>query len=134
MRSALITTACIGLSVSTGAARLLAQMQNNTEIQMTCNNRGYDGDRARHCDIREQTLPYVGRLSVEGHNGGATVKGWLRSDVLVRARVDSAAETQAAADPLASRSRSTAEVDGCVPYDQIPLTILGGASAKPGPV
>ena len=103
MRSALITTACIGLSISTGAVRLLAQMQNNTEIQMTCNNRGYDGDRARHCDIREQTLPSVGRLSVEGHNGGATVKGWLRSDVLVRARVDSAAETQAAADLLASR-------------------------------
>jgi hypothetical protein len=78
-------------------------MQNNTEIQMTCDNRGYDGDRMRHCDIREQTLPSVGRLSVEGHNGGATVKGWLRSDVLVRARVDSAAETQAAADLLASR-------------------------------
>jgi DUF4097 and DUF4098 domain-containing protein YvlB len=32
-----------------------------------------------------------------------TVKGWLRSDVLVRARVDSSAETQAAADLLASR-------------------------------
>jgi len=78
-------------------------MQNNTEKQMTCDSRGYDGDRARHCDIREQTLPFVGRLSVEGHNGGATVKGWLHSDVLVRARVDSAAETQAAADFLASR-------------------------------
>jgi hypothetical protein len=77
-------------------------MQNNTEKQMTCDNRGYDGDRARHCDIREQTLPSLGRLSVEGHNGGATVKGWLRSDVLVRARVDSTAETQAAADLLAS--------------------------------
>jgi hypothetical protein len=78
-------------------------MQNNTEKQMTCDNRGYDGDRARHCDIREQTLPSVGRFSVEGHNGGATVKGWLQSDVLVRARVDSAAETQATADLLASR-------------------------------
>src|SRR5215831_20689153 len=103
MKSALITAACIGLSVSAEALPLFAQMQNNTEIKMTCDNRGYDGDRARHCDIREQTLPSVGRLSVEGHNGSATVKGWLRSDVLVRSRVDSAAETQAAADLLASR-------------------------------
>jgi hypothetical protein len=78
-------------------------MQNNTEKQMTCDNRGYDGDRVRHCDIREQTLPSVGRLSVEGHNGGATVKGWLRNDVLVRARVDSAADTRAAADLLANQ-------------------------------
>jgi len=102
MRSVLATAACIGLFVFTGAIPLLAQMQNNTEKQMTCDNRGYQGDRARHCDIREQTLPSVGRLSVEGHNGGATIKGWLRSDVLVRARVYSAAETQGAADLLAS--------------------------------
>jgi hypothetical protein len=40
---------------------------------------------------------------VEGHNGGITVKGWLRNEVLVRARVDATAETQAGADSLASR-------------------------------
>ena len=38
MRSALATVACIGLSVSTGAVPLLAQMQNNTEKQVTCDN------------------------------------------------------------------------------------------------
>lgn len=103
MRSALVTAACIGLSLSTGTVPLLAQMQNNTEKQMTCDNSGYDGERARHCEIREQTVSSVGRLGVEGHNGGITVKGWLRSDVLVRARVDSAAETQGAADVLASQ-------------------------------
>ncbi len=103
MKSALTTAACIGLSLSTGAVPIAAQMQNNTEKQMTCDNRRFDGDRARHCDIREQTMPSVGLLSVEGHNGSATVKGWLRNDVLVRARVDSAAETQAAADLLAAR-------------------------------
>jgi hypothetical protein len=37
---------------------------------------------------------------LEEHN---VVKGWLRSDVLVRAHVDSTAETQAAADLLASQ-------------------------------
>ena len=103
MRMALATAACIGLSLSNGVVPLCAQMQNNIEKQMTCDQRRDDGDRARHCDIREQTLPSIGRLSVEGHNGGATVKGWLRNDVLVRARVDATAENQGAADILASR-------------------------------
>jgi hypothetical protein len=107
MRSALATAAYIGLFLSAEALPLLAQMQNNTEKQMTCGNRTDAGDRAwdraRHCEIREQTLPSVGNLSVQGHNGDATVKGWLRSDVLVRARVESAADTQAAADLLASQ-------------------------------
>jgi len=103
MRSALFAAICIGLTVSIGAVPLLAQMQNNFEKHMTCDKRGYDGERARHCEIREQTLSSVGRLSVVGHNGGATVKGWLRSDVLVRARVEAVAESQAAADLLASR-------------------------------
>jgi hypothetical protein len=35
MRLALATAACIGLSVFPGAVPLLAQMQNNTEKQMT---------------------------------------------------------------------------------------------------
>ena len=103
MRSALAITACIVLSVSAGAVPAVAQMQNNVEKQMTCDNRSWNGDRARHCDIREQTLPSVGQLNVEGHNGGATVKGWLRNEVLVRARVEATADAQAAADSLASR-------------------------------
>ena len=103
MKSAVTTVACIGLSLSTGAVPLLAQMQNNAEKQMTCDNRGFDGNRSRHCEIREQALASVGSLSVEGHNGGAAVKGWLRSDVLVRARVDAVADTQSSADLLAGR-------------------------------
>ena len=103
MRQILATAACVGLLVSTGAMPMRAQMQNNTEKQMTCDSRTYNGDRVRHCDIREQTLPSIGRFSVEGHNGSVSVKGWLRSDVLVRARVESAAESQSVADQLASQ-------------------------------
>jgi len=79
-------------------------MQDNSEKQMTCANGGYDSDRARHCEIREQTLPSIGRLNIDaGQNGGATVKGWLRSDVLVRARIEASGETEAAAGIMASR-------------------------------
>jgi hypothetical protein len=79
-------------------------LRDNSEKQLTCANGGYDSDRPRHCDIREQTLPSIGRLSIDaGQNGGATVKGWLRSDVLVRARVEASGETEGAAAIMASR-------------------------------
>jgi hypothetical protein len=71
---------------------------------MTCQNGGYDGDRARHCEVREQSLPSIGQLSVDaGRNGGATVKGWLRNDVLVRARVEATGDTESAAAQMASQ-------------------------------
>ena len=103
MRSVLTSAAWIGLAVSTAGVPLLAQVQDS-EKQLTCANARYDGDRARHCEIREQTLPSIGRLSIDaGQNGGATVKGWLRGDVLVRARIEVSGETEAAAGIMASR-------------------------------
>ena len=104
MRSLLTGAAWIGLAVSTGCVPLLAQLQDNSEKQMTCANGGNDSERARHCEIREQTVASIGRLSVDAaRNGGATVKGWLRHDVLVRARVEARGETEGAARNMASR-------------------------------
>jgi hypothetical protein len=104
MRSVLTGAAWIGLAVSTTSVPLLAQLQDNSEKQMTCQNGGYDSDRARHCEVREQTVASIGRLNVDaGRNGGVTVKGWRRGDVLVRARVDASGETEAAAGILASQ-------------------------------
>ena len=104
MRSVLISGAWIGLAVSTGCVPLLAQMQDNNQKQMTCANGGHDNNRARHCEIRELSLPSIGRLSVDaGPNGGANVKGWLRGDVLVRARIEASGETEGAAANMASR-------------------------------
>ncbi len=104
MRLAVMGAAWIGLAVMIGGVPLLAQLQDNSEKQMTCQNGGYDSQRARHCEIREVTSPAVGRLNVDaGRNGGATVKGWLRNDVLVRARVEAAADTEPAAAQLASQ-------------------------------
>jgi hypothetical protein len=46
-------------------------------------------NRESACEMREQTLAYGGRLTVDGgNNGGASVKGWDNSSVLVRARVE----------------------------------------------
>ncbi|MGH9667157.1 MAG: DUF4097 family beta strand repeat-containing protein, partial [Bryobacteraceae bacterium] len=88
-----------------GGSVLSAQMQDNRDKQMTCNN-GRSENRARHCDIRELTLTGVGSLTIDGgRNGGAIVKGWLRNDVLVRAKIDVWAETDAAAASLAGQIR-----------------------------
>jgi hypothetical protein len=104
MRSAVTSAAWISLAVCTGSVSLFAQLKDNTEKQLTCANGGYDSDRARHCEIREQSLPAVGRLTIDaGRNGGASVKGWTRGDVLVRARVEASADTEGAAANLASR-------------------------------
>jgi DUF4097 and DUF4098 domain-containing protein YvlB len=104
MKSALMSAAWIGLAVYPGAGPLQAQLRDNSEKQMTCDNGGSNGDQARHCEIREQTVVGVGRLGIDaGQNGGTTVKGWLRSDVLVRARIDSSGDTQTAADAVASQ-------------------------------
>src|SRR6266487_3686298 len=79
------------------------QMQDNHEKQMTCDNHSR-GDRARSCAITEQSFAGTGRITVDGReNGGATVKGWLRNDILVRAKVEAWADSDAEASGLASQ-------------------------------
>ena len=93
----------IGLFALTGCVPGFAQLQQNLEKQLTCQNGFHDGQRARHCEIREQAVSSIGRLALESDNGSVTVKGWLQSGVLVRARVDASAENEGAAALLASK-------------------------------
>src|ERR1044072_8266246 len=75
---------------------LFAQLQDNTERQLACSNRGNDNDRPRHCEMREHTFASIGSLNINaGPNGGATIKGWSRGDVLVRARIEAAPDPEA---------------------------------------
>jgi hypothetical protein len=104
MRSVLIRAAWIGLAAFTVGHPLLAQLQDNTQKQLTCDNHSYDSDRARYCEMREQTVAAMGHLNVDaGRNGGVSVKGWLRNDVLVRARVEASADTESSANALAKQ-------------------------------
>lgn len=101
MRSLFTGAVCILMSAS---VPLLAQLQDNTERQLTCSNRGNGNDRPSHCEMRENTFASIGRLNIDqGQNGGTTVKGWNRGDVLVRARIDASAETDGAAAIMTSR-------------------------------
>lgn len=90
----------IGLTLAVAA---WGQMVNNQEKQLSCENQGSD-DRARSCEMREQTTASVGLLNIDaGKNGGASIKGWTRSDVLVRTRVEAWGNTEAEAKAISSQ-------------------------------
>jgi hypothetical protein len=84
----------------------LAQLRDNRTAQMNCESKNF-GDRSqRFCEIREQTVAGVGRLTVDpGQNGGVTIKGWLRNDVSIRTRVETWANSSGEAAALAGLVR-----------------------------
>ena len=75
---------------------------------MTCReNNWYNDKLVGNCEIREQTLALSGgTIAIDGRqNGGVSVKGWDQSQVLVRARVQTGAPTEAEARSLAQQIR-----------------------------
>lgn len=105
--------------VCLAASAVLAQSENS-RYSLSCRDQGNSyGDGARHCEVKEQTLAGGGALDVDAsQNGGISVKGWERNEVLVRYRVQTQARTQAEADNLAS---------------QIQLSTAGGRIRAEGP-
>src|SRR5260370_23414316 len=94
---------CLAL-VSLASGSVYGQMQDNPDNQMSCDHDRGRSDQARHCEIREPSFAGPGRLNVDGGvNGGANVKGWLRNDVLVRAKIDAWADTDGEASLLAGQ-------------------------------
>lgn len=83
----------------------LAQMKDNQERTLTCNDRNNRSSRLiSHCEIREQTMASSGLVNVDGReNGGVSIKGWSRPEVLVRAQIQTSAETEAEAQALAAQ-------------------------------
>jgi len=95
------------LVASTGIAGL-AQKDKVKEKSLTCREDNWASDRlVNNCEIREQTLALSGgTIAVDGKpNGGVSVKGWDQNQVLVRARVQTAAPTAAEAEALGRQIR-----------------------------
>ncbi|MEO8096485.1 MAG: hypothetical protein ABI811_02205, partial [Acidobacteriota bacterium] len=78
------------------------QLRNNTDHELNCDrNRDF---ASRFCEMREQTVSSTGRFDIDGlHNGGVTVRGWNRNDVLVRLRVEVDARSDARAKEIVQR-------------------------------
>ena len=84
----------------------VATAQKKSESSLECRD-SRDNDRLQsHCEIKEQILPSGGLITVDGkQNGGISIKGWERNEVLVRSRIQTQAPTQAEADQLAKEVR-----------------------------
>src|SRR5215216_1859723 len=97
--------------------------QRDKDRSMTCrDNNGYNDRLVGNCEIREQTLaPSGGTIAIDGkQNGGVSVKGWDQNQVLVRARVQTGAPTEAEAADLARQIRI--ETSGAKIYASGPET------------
>jgi len=83
-----------------------AQAQRRLDFsdwQLSCSRWRGDRDTERVCNLIERTVPLSGGvLNVDGRmNGGVTVVGENRRDVLVRAQVEAHARTESQAEDLA---------------------------------
>ncbi len=103
-------------ATGTGAP-VVAQVASSDWCQ---EGRGGWGRGARHCEVREFTLPAEAALQVDGSpNGGVEVEGASRGDVRVQARVEARAASEAEARALAG---------------QVTLASAGGVLRANGPV
>jgi DUF4097 and DUF4098 domain-containing protein YvlB len=108
MKTLIVT--CTALSLT--ACALLAQSPS-----MTCENQG-NRNRPGFCEIRESTVSATS-VTVDGHqNGGISIKGADRSDILVRAMVQSQAES---------------DVEARTTGAQVIVHTSGGAISSDGP-
>jgi len=83
-----------------------AQTEKDKKGSLACRDNWYSDRLVGHCEIREQTLAASGAIAVDGRqNGGISIKSWDRGDVLIRARIQTAAVTQNEADDLAKQIR-----------------------------
>jgi len=78
----------------------------NPVPKLTCSDRGFHQDNlVSHCEMREQNLgaPRGAIVINPGSNGGVSVSGWDRADILVRARIETAADTDSDARAIVSQ-------------------------------
>lgn len=99
------------LAVLLGAAAPAARQMRSADDW--CRNEGWGRDRAGVCEVREFTLPASGGvLNVDASpNGGISVEGSARNDVLIYAKVVAAADTENRAREIASGVHVTAAAD-----------------------
>src|SRR5436189_5024901 len=98
----------LGLALAGFAASVTAQPKTDKKSggSFQCRDSNSDDRLISHCEIKEQTVSAGGLVTVDGkQNGGISIKGWERNEVLVRAKIETRAPTQAEAESLAQQVR-----------------------------
>jgi hypothetical protein len=104
LRTILVTAIAATALVGAGSAQ--SRGRDTRTGSLSCTDRNNDRDRATHCEMREDTIGGANPLDIDaGRNGGIRVRGWDRGDVLVRARIEAQAETDADARRLVAAVR-----------------------------
>ena len=95
------------VSLTAGAASAQKDKSSKEDKgSMDCRDGGWNDRLQTHCEIREQTVAAGGTITVDaGKNGGVSVKGWDRGDVLIRTRVQANAPTLGEAEVVAKQVR-----------------------------
>lgn len=97
--NAMISAAAAALCVT--AAPLLGQRSDQEWLEH-CRSGEYDRNRERVCEVRVERFRSSGSVTVDGHrNGAVSVYGWDGDSVVVSARVEARARTQAQAREIA---------------------------------
>jgi DUF4097 and DUF4098 domain-containing protein YvlB len=100
MKRTILSTSILFLAAISG----LAQAPKSPTPSLNCDHGDHNDRLVTHCEMREQTMVAGGRLIIDGlTNGGISVKGWTRSDILVRAQVRTAAPSESEASLLAGQ-------------------------------
>jgi DUF4097 and DUF4098 domain-containing protein YvlB len=92
--------------VLTGMATVAAFAQEgSSKGSLACGNDWHSEKVSSHCEIKEQVLPASGSaITVDARqNGGVSVKGWDRNEILVRSRIQTTGSAQTEADELAKQ-------------------------------
>src|SRR5688500_17641527 len=100
--------AAIGLTAVSAFGQNRSKGEHKDRSASFCTNQNWSGDndRVTVSDLREVTIPATGSISVDsGQNGGISVKGENRNDVLVRACVQAWGRTDDAAKAMAAGVR-----------------------------
>ena len=83
---------------------LLIPAFGQQEGKLNCDSHNRNRDYERSCEMRETRLPATQRLEVlAAPNGGVSILGWNRPEILVRARVEAQAKSEGEAKALASQ-------------------------------
>lgn len=106
MKKLLSRGVLIVLMTCVGSVLAFSQKHKDKDNESLACRDSWSSDKlAGNCEIREQTLTTSNEtIAVDGRtNGGISIKGWERNEVLVRARVQTAAPSDAEAKELAGQ-------------------------------
>jgi hypothetical protein len=98
----LLSRALLAVMITCLVGMTTLSQKQKSDDSLTCRDNSQSDRLVSHCEIKEQTLPATdATIAVDGRvNGGVSVKGWDRNEILMRARIQTAAPSETEANDL----------------------------------